>query len=208
MSAGARRALPALVIALTLGIGILIGTVVSHGVRAAKGSAGSPDATALPMPTPAEISTSLSQVADKVEDAVVNINTETTVRVARRNPHGQDGSPFDDFFDHFFQGGPGGSSEGDGDYRQQSLGSGVILDKNGYILTNLHVISQFTDDRDEREDGDAKPVDRIKVSLHGDDASLAGRWLRQVDGPGGDQDRPGKVAACCRVGRFRLNARG
>ena len=36
MSASGRRALPALVIAVTLGIGILIGTVVSHGVRAAK----------------------------------------------------------------------------------------------------------------------------------------------------------------------------
>ena len=40
MSASGRRALPALVIAVTLGIGILIGTVVSHGVRAAKGFAG------------------------------------------------------------------------------------------------------------------------------------------------------------------------
>ena len=36
MSASGRRALPALVIAVTLGIGILIGTVVSHGVHAAK----------------------------------------------------------------------------------------------------------------------------------------------------------------------------
>jgi serine protease Do len=129
------------------------------------------------MPSPAELSTSFSQVADKVEDAVVNINTETTVRVARRIPHGQDGSPFDDFFDHFFQGGPGGSSEGDGDYRQQSLGSGVILDKNGYILTNLHVISQFSEDRDERDDDDAKPVDRIKISLHGDDAKYTARII-------------------------------
>ena len=49
---------------------------------------------------------------------------------------------FDDFFDHFFQGGPGAESGGEGDFRQQSLGSGVILDKNGYILTNDHVITQ------------------------------------------------------------------
>ena len=86
MSASGRRALPALVIAVTLGIGILIGTVVSHGVRAAKGSPGAADAKPLPMPSPVDLSNSFSQIADKVEDAVVNINTETTVRISRRNP--------------------------------------------------------------------------------------------------------------------------
>ena len=52
MSASRRRALPALVIAVTLGVGILIGTVVSHGVRAAKGFPGGADAKPLPMPSP------------------------------------------------------------------------------------------------------------------------------------------------------------
>ncbi len=160
MSASRRRALPALVIAITLGLGILIGTVVSHGVRAAKGFPGGADAKPLPMPSPIELSNSFSQIADKVEDAVVNINTETTVRVSRRNPHAPEDSPFDDFFDHFFQGGPGQSEGGEGDFRQQSLGSGVILDKNGYILTNDHVITQGSED---------KPVDRVTVFLHGDD---------------------------------------
>ena len=79
MSVGGRRALPALVIAVTLGIGILIGTVVSHGVRAAKGAFGGADAKALSVPSPVELSNSFSQVADKVEDAVVNISAETTV---------------------------------------------------------------------------------------------------------------------------------
>ena len=41
-----------------------------------------------------------------------------------------------------FRAGPEGQPEGEGDFRQQSLGSGVILDKNGYILTNDHVITQ------------------------------------------------------------------
>jgi serine protease Do len=175
MSASGRRALPALVIAVTLGIGILIGTVVSHGVRAAKGFPGNPDARPLPVPSPADLSNSFSQIADRVEDAVVNINTETTVRLARHNPHSPGGSPFDDFFDHFFQGEPGPSDGGEGDFRQQSLGSGVILDRNGYILTNLHVITQMSDDRDDREDQDAKLVDRIKVALHGDDTKYMAR---------------------------------
>jgi serine protease Do len=161
MSASGRRALPALVIAITLGVGILIGTVVSHGVRAAKGFTGAADAKPLPMPSPVELSNSFSQIAEKVENTVVNINTETTVRISRRGPHGHGDSPFDDFFDHFFQGGPGGEgSPGEGDFRQQSLGSGVILDKNGYILTNNHVITQSSEE---------KLVDRIIVFLHGDD---------------------------------------
>jgi serine protease Do len=169
MSASGRRALPALVIAVTLGIGILIGTVVSHGVHAAKGFPGAADAKPLPVPSPVELSNSFSQIADKVEDSVVNINTETTVRISRRNPHSPDGSPFDDFFDHFFQGGPGeGSRPGEGDFRQQSLGSGVILDKNGYILTNYHVITQSAED---------KPVDRITVSLRGDDNKYKARVI-------------------------------
>jgi len=169
MNASGRRVLPALVIAVTLGIGVLIGTVVSHGVRAAKGNSGATSASPLPMPSPVELSNSFSQIADKVEDAVVNINTETTVRVSRHNPHSPDGSTFDDFFDHFFQGGPGGSSGPDSDFRQQSLGSGVILDKDGFILTNDHVITQ--------QSSDDKQVDRITVSLHGDDNKYKARVI-------------------------------
>lgn len=171
MSASGRRALPALVVAVTLGIGILIGTVVSHGVRAARGFSGA-EAKPLPMPSPVELSNSFSQIADKVEDAVVNINTETTVRATRRNPHAPNDSPFDDFFDHFFQGGPGeGTRPDEGEFRQQSLGSGVILDSNGFILTNYHVITQNSDERE------SKPVDRITVSLHGDDNKYKARVI-------------------------------
>lgn len=164
MSGSGRRALPALVIAVTLGVGILIGTVVSHSVRAAKGFS-SAEAKPLPMPSPVDLSNSFSQIASNIEDTVVNINTETTVRVSRRNPHAPNDSPFDDFFGQFFQG-PEGSQGGEGDFRQQSLGSGVILDKSGFILTNDHVITQGSED---------KPVDRITVVLHGDDTRYKAR---------------------------------
>jgi len=157
-----RRVIPALVIALTLGIGVLIGTVASRGVRAAKGGSFIADAKPLPMPSPVELSNSFSQIADKIEYAVVNINTETTIRNAHRQFHTPDDSPFNDFFDHFFQGNPDSPPGGGGDFRQQSLGSGVILDRNGYILTNYHVITQSSED---------KPVDRINVQLHGDDTT-------------------------------------
>jgi serine protease Do len=170
MSTRGRRVLPALVVAATLGVGILIGTLFSHGVRAAKGSPAGAEAKPLPMPSPVELSNSFSQIADRTEDTVVNINTETTVRISRRNPHSHEDSPFDDFFDHFFQGGPEGQFGGEGNFRQQSLGSGVILDKNGYILTNYHVITQGSEERQED-----KPVDRITVLLHGDDTKYKAR---------------------------------
>lgn len=154
-----RRILPALVIIVTLGLGILIGTVVSRGVRAARPFAGAPDAKALPAPSPVQLSNSFAQVAEEVEPAVVNINTESTVRVTRRRFQAPDDSPFNDFFDRFFQFGPDGPQ---GEFPQRNLGSGVVLDKNGYIMTNYHVISQS---------GEEKPVDRITVYLHGDDTT-------------------------------------
>ena len=49
----------------------------------------------------------------------------------------------DDFFNHFFGApgnGPGGP--GDGSVRERSLGSGVIVDPKGYILTNRHVVEK------------------------------------------------------------------
>ncbi|MBI2204405.1 MAG: trypsin-like peptidase domain-containing protein [Candidatus Rokubacteria bacterium] len=66
-----------------------------------------------------------------------------TVQVARsrRGPTAPgplaDDPFFKDFFDQFFgRRGPGAPEE----FRQQGLGSGVIFDKRGYVLTNFHVI--------------------------------------------------------------------
>lgn len=158
MGTSGRKFLPAAVIVVTLGIGMLIGTVVSHGVRAARTSPVAPDAKPLPAPSPVQLSASFAQIADALAPAVVNINTESTVRIARRRFHAPDDTPFGDFFDKFFDS-PGAPS---GDFRQQSLGSGVILSTSGYILTNDHVVTQ---------NGEDKPVDRISVSLHGDDST-------------------------------------
>jgi len=79
-------------------------------------------------------------VAERVRPAVVNIGTVQVSR-ARRAPvvpgPGADDPFFKDFFDQFFgHGGPGRREE----FRQPGLGSGVIVDKRGYVLTNYHVI--------------------------------------------------------------------
>lgn len=76
------------------------------------------------------------QVAEQVTPSVVNISTVTSGKGRTPSelfrPFGNDPS-FRDFFDHFFEGTPRRR-------QQSSLGSGVIIDKDGLILTNNHVI--------------------------------------------------------------------
>jgi serine protease Do len=129
-----------LVILLTLTVGVLIGTVVSVGVRGQEKKLA--EATPLSVPSPRQMSSQFSQIAKALEPAVVNINTESTIKPAARR-RGQQGpgedqdSPFGDFFDKFF-GGQGDS----GPVRERSLGSGVVVDPKGFIVTNRHVVEK------------------------------------------------------------------
>ena len=108
------------VVLATLVLGILIGTVVTRGVKGK--TVDSSDASPLQMPAPQQLSTVFSQVAKQIEPAVVNINTESIVK----NPHagqrrrqtpnddqqapgGDEDNPFQDFMDRFF--GPGGPGQ-------------------------------------------------------------------------------------------------
>ena len=78
------------------------------------------------------------EVSKKVQPSVVNITTEKTVTIKPWERFGEDffkGSPFEEFFRGF-----GGPREKRKEFRQRSGGSGVIVDKEGYILTNNHVI--------------------------------------------------------------------
>lgn len=168
-----QRLLSTLAILLTLTVGILIGTVLSrNGVR---GSSTPSDAALLPpMQTPQQLSNTFGQVAKAIEPAVVNVSTESNPKPRTRsngrtpnrgqgNGNGED--PFQDFFDRFFGGqqgqGQGGGGDDDqgpinpfdgpGGGRQRSLGSGVILNTNGYIMTNFHVVDK---------------ADRVRVKLY------------------------------------------
>ena len=82
---------------------------------------------------------SFSIIADTASPAVVNIRTVKTIkgggRVFRhfKSPFGKD-DPFHDFFDKFFD------EQHPRDFKQRSLGSGFIIDGEGYIVTNNHVI--------------------------------------------------------------------
>lgn len=85
-----------------------------------------------------------ASVADLVEGlmgAVVNISTSQTVEnPARNNPprNSPDGAPFQEFFDDFFQERDDGGSNPSRNV--SSLGSGFVIDPNGIIVTNNHVI--------------------------------------------------------------------
>jgi serine protease Do len=133
-------------ILVTLAVGIMIGTIISYGVKGKEGQKAG-DATPLTVPSPAQMSNAFSQIAKQLEPTVVNINTESTIKnIRRRGNQGQDddgGDGMDDFFNHFF-GGPGGQmGQGqDGPIRERSLGSGVVVDSKGYIITNRHVVEK------------------------------------------------------------------
>ncbi|HTU41374.1 MAG TPA: Do family serine endopeptidase [Candidatus Aquilonibacter sp.] len=165
-----RRWMYSFSIVATLAVGILIGTVISFGVKGKEGQKSS-DATPLTVPSPQQLSSTFSQIAKQLGPSVVNINTETTIKSPHRrqgqNPdddQDQDnngdngGGSMDDFFNHFFHG-PGGQANpfggggDDGSIRERSLGSGVIVDPKGYIVTNRHVIEK---------------ADRIRVRLQDD----------------------------------------
>lgn len=81
---------------------------------------------------------SFADLAERVQSAVVNISTSKKIaRPRMMTPFPQFGprDPFEDFFEKFFEGMPK-------EQTQRSLGSGFIIDKDGTILTNNHVISQ------------------------------------------------------------------
>jgi len=141
--------------------------------------------------------------------AVVNISTVKTLtsgggRVFEHffgGPQGPQGrqDPFGRFFEEFFKNQP------QREFRQSSLGSGFILDKNGFIVTNYHVIEGADEIQVKLKDGNEYPAEiigkdastdlaLIKIKAGGDlpvlplgdsDAMEIGQWVLAIGSPFG-----------------------
>jgi serine protease Do len=81
--------------------------------------------------------TPIVNVVKEYGPMVVNIRTENVVDLKKYPEWGQYGEELDTFFREYF-----GEAYSDGTLKYKSLGSGVILDRNGLIVTNAHVIQK------------------------------------------------------------------
>jgi serine protease Do len=148
---------------------------------------------------------SFSDLAEQASRAVVNIRTVKTIkgggRVFRhfqKGPFGDDDS-MRDFFDRFFD------ENQNRNFKQRSLGSGFIIDKDGYIVTNNHVIDnadKIVVILNNEKEFEAKIIGRdkntdlalIKIESHHDlpvlrfgnsDTMKVGQWVVAIGNPFG-----------------------
>ncbi len=152
-------------------------------------------ADARPMPG------SFADLVEKLSPAVVNIST--TQKVKRPRFRGlPPGSPFEEFFDEFFnrrrQGRDrdGGDEDSDNEPQQRlySLGSGFVIDPDGYIVTNNHVVQGAETITVRMKDGEEYEATLVGRDAEVDVALLkidAGRKLPYVEWGNSDTARVG-----------------
>jgi len=124
-------------------------------------TAGVPPANSAPLSGPVDAST-FRTIAKAMSPAVVNIRTESRQRTSQMTQFfGGD----DDLLERFFGQGGGRNRQQERPQVTQAAGTGFIISKDGFILTNNHVVEGAT---------------KIQVSFYGDDADVT--YLAQVVG--------------------------
>src|SRR5580692_11014148 len=118
-----RKFFASLLVAVTLVIGILIGTLISGRALATRDQSAN-GASLLAIPDPVTLSNGFSGVSKKLGPAVVNISTTQLIEKPKgstgKTPHSFN-DPFQDFFDRFFDA-PDNAPDA-----ERSLGSGVLV---------------------------------------------------------------------------------
>src|ERR1035438_7600131 len=163
-----RKLLLSLVLSLcTLFVGIVIGAVINTGVKANRQKSPiAQDATPLIVPSAVSTANEFSKLAKKLEPSVVYIECDYLPKPGKHAEKNGDADSDDsqtpgapdpsDVFKHFF-GKPDPHS-----FRTEGSGTGFIVDRNGYIITNNHVIDK---------------ADRIKVKVSGEDEEYRGHVI-------------------------------
>ena len=134
-----------ILIALAMAVAML---GAGYGVSTAIKNSDTPVSTGSAISETPMVPANFSDLAEKVRPGVVNIQVVKKVKnIGFRNfpgNHFGGQNPFGDFFGPFSQGNPPGGFE------QKGVGSGFIMSREGYILTNNHVVEE---------------ADQIKVKL-------------------------------------------
>ncbi len=130
----------------------LLGFISAPGLTAAVAATSDPGVHMVPQ--------NFTALADKVGPAVVNIQVEKNIQPAMHPFNGGSGDMNKQFRDFF---GPYFGNQTPQPRSQSGLGTGFIIDRDGYIVTNNHVV---------------EGADKIKVVLQDDrkfDATVVGR---------------------------------
>ncbi len=161
---------------------------------------------------PESLQAAFVRIGQTVGPAVVGISTEQIERVRQYfrahpffNGPGGTGDPFEEFFRQFYgdQGGPGAAGP-EREFHRFGLGSGVLIDSKGLVLTNEHVVAnadkitvtladgrEFTGEvkgKDQRMDLAVIKIDAKKLpsaTLGDSDTVKTGQWAIAIGNPFG-----------------------
>ena len=188
------------VLGLAIGVGVLVSQ--SSGARDAPFWTETP-----PTQVPLVQVPNFADMAEHLKPSVVNMSTTQVVKGQRRtmprmpfpSPFGEH-DPFEEFFERFF-----GGDNPQREFRGRSLGSGFIINREGYIVTNNHVVENASDIKvslSDKEEYGAKVIGRdpktdvalIKIDAKkdlpavplGDSSKLrVGEWVMAIGNPFG-----------------------